>query len=254
VRRRGFTLFEVIVALALIISLLGAAWSFFFHLLGARDQAMRIGRQQLAVTTLIERLETDLATSLVGDRRSGAGVRGDERSVSVLTRSVPASFAERGPDDPAVFADLERAEYRFVEGAGQVRASRRVATAAGGRGSSAELGGPIHLVRFRYHDGSAWRDRFDSLQADRLPVAVEVAVWFEPWEEPETDPAIDETDDPLDETGLPPFDDELDAGFDMADPSERDMPPPDRVRVIPIPDAEPAPDDEATVGTPEVEP
>jgi hypothetical protein len=107
---------------------------------------------------------------------------------------------------------------------------------------TAPLGGSIAKVRFRYHDGEAWRDDFDSLALNRLPVAVEVAVWFE-------------LPDELRESAQPPADEQasLDGAIapraDFGAPDEESLPPPDRVRVIAIPgSAEPDSDEPSAAG------
>ena len=96
-------------------------------------------------------------------------------------------------------------------------------------------------MRFRYYDGTRWLESFDSLQEGRLPIAVEVMVWFRPWpgdlqaedrEMPDTETAERRT---FDSSG----------GFDelafarASDLDQFDEPAPDRFRVITIPDARP---------------
>ena len=103
----------------------------------------------------------------------------------------------------------------------------------------APLGGSIAHVRFRYLDDRQWRNDYDSLGRDRLPTAIEVAVWFNPWPSDEVNNAGASANErgPLDDEPAtqPAFDDEHDpdvnAEIDAAKP-----PPPDRVRVIVIPD------------------
>ncbi len=102
-------------------------------------------------------------------------------------------------------------------------------------GTFTSVGGPVFLVRFRYHDGSGWRDSVDSLAADRLPVAVEVAVWFDPW------PGIRPPSEPGDSALRPQrltFG-AADAFDERAFARESDLelfdePTPDRIRVIAV--------------------
>lgn len=241
--RRSFTLLEVLAALGLGVILLGAVFGYLYDLLSTRDRALDMAARQRAVIMLIERLESDLMTCIVGDAKVGAGVQGDETGVRVLTRGVPVSLAERGADDPAVFGDLQRAEYRFDARLGEIQARREPIGAGPGPATEfSGLGGWIAKVRFRYHDGSAWRESFDSLSAGRLPVAIEVGVWFDPW--PEDLLAADMRPG---ETGDGTFAERLTfdelAGFDeeavaaTTDLEGLEEPEPDRVRVITIPDA-----------------
>jgi type II secretory pathway pseudopilin PulG len=239
VKRRAFSLLEVLIAIGLVIALLGSMFAFMFDTLSARKRALEHAGRQLAAVTLIERAELDLMSCVVGDRVYGAGVEGDNTSLRILTRGVAAHLAGRGPDDPAVFGDLQQVEYRFDEDLGQIEARRLPAGERGADTAFAPLGGPVYKVRFRYHDSTIWRDSFDSLLQDTLPAAVEIAVWFHPWpgdEQPEAAATA--------EPGIPQrltFD--ATAGFDEgayareSDLELFDEPEPDRIRVILIPDA-----------------
>ena len=240
-RRCGFTLLEVLIVIGLVSALLGSMFTFMFNLLSSRDRALQYSAQQLAATTLIERVSADLMTCVVGDAGAGSGVQGDTQRLRILTRSVAASLAQRGLGDPAVLGDLQITEYTFNESQRQITASRQfVQTNMNGRTSEAPVGGSVYKVRFRYHDGTSWRDTFDSRSYGQLPLAVEIAIWFDPWPGEEPDP-LDEPDDELDEFDRLTFD-AIDT-FDerqFAEQSDMDLysePKPDRIRVIVIPDA-----------------
>ncbi len=264
VRRRGFTLLEVLIATGLILALFGSMFTFLFDLLSVRERALDHAAKQLAATTLIERVEADLMSCLVGDDARGAGIEGNATRLKILTRAVAGSLARRGVNDPAVFGDLQSAEYRFDDPSGHIEIARgpaggqaraRPAAREAARGAAStdarnarepngdrmetggtfmSVGGPVFLVRFRYHDGSGWRDSFDSLAADRLPVAVEVAVWFDPW------PGIRPPPDPGDSLRPQRLTFAADDAFDErafareSDLELFDEPMPDRIRVIAV--------------------
>jgi prepilin-type N-terminal cleavage/methylation domain-containing protein len=233
---RAFTLVEVLITLALILALGGTMFAFHFDLIETRREINERTTSHRAAAALIEHLERDLTFCIVGDGRHGAGIAGDEHSLRILTRGTAAFLASDDPD--AAMSDLQLAEYRFNSPARRIEMWRGVPGSEGRTASP--LGGSIFRVRFRFHDGLTWRNSFDSLAAERLPLAVEVAVWFEPsfeddWEEP----INDEDDQPrrltFDEE--PVFDES--AWAQRADRDFRD--PwgglPDRVRVIAIVDA-----------------
>jgi hypothetical protein len=87
------------------------------------------------------------------------------------------------------------------------------------------LGGPVGDVRFRYHDGRGWRDRYDSLSADRLPMAIEIAVWFDVPEDSEAGGDEPFASDELD----------LEQADDAPEDDAREHRLPDRLRVIIVP-------------------
>ena len=218
-------------------------FGFFWDTLSARQRIIDETARRRAAATLIERLERDLMTCIVGDRAVGAGVKGDETSLRILTRSVPVRLAEQGASSGDAFCDLEFAEYRFDGPGGGILAGRTLARA--GRTPRTDLfalGGEIHKVRFRYHDGDGWRETFDSLGADRLPGAIEVAIWYDAWPGEESDDGFaSEGAEPIELPQRLTYDET--AGFDeeayaeLSDMDLTDEPPPDRIRVIIVPDA-----------------
>ena len=148
-RRCGFTLLEVLIVIGLVSALLGSMFTFMFNMLSSRDRALQYSAQQLAATTLIERVSADLMTCVVGDAEAGSGVEGDTQRLRILTRSVAASLAERGVGDPAVLGDLQITEYHFNESQQQITASRRfVQTNTNDRTSEAPVGGSVYKVLF----------------------------------------------------------------------------------------------------------
>lgn len=248
----GFTLFEVLIAIALMLALVGSMFGFLFDMLHSRGRAQEYGGQQRAASTLIDRLDSDLVACIVGDSSSGAGVKGDEHHLRILTRAVFANAAESDVDDAEVFGDLQLAEYRFVPEQQRLEARRSPAGAVSQASAFLPFHDPkvaIPHVRFRYFDGQQWQASFDSLESNHLPVAVEVAIWFNPWPGDSLHDSASsgwaEADEVPDSarsatTRSAAFDDEAYAR--RGDRGLADEPPPDRVRVILIPDA--AGDDE----------
>jgi len=242
--RRGFTLLEVLLAIAISGALLAAMFAFLWDMLATRDRVLAAAEHRRAAAVLIERVERDLVTCIAGDDVLGAGVAGDDRSLTILARDVPVRLASRGRHDGRILADLERTEYRFTPGSGSLEVRRGLALPGErpDRAAFEQLGEGIHLVRFRYYDGRTWQDEFDSRANGGLPVAVEVAVWFDAWPGAEIiEPEDDEDDDEPAPGGRRTFD--PDAGFDesafaeISDFENLGEPVPDRVRVILVPDA-----------------
>ncbi len=236
---RGFSLIEVLVAIALLIALLGTLFIFMRNLLETRRRATEFAAQERAVSTLISSLESELMTSLVRGESAMAGIDGTETSLRILSRGVAVRSVDGSSQ--SLFRDLQVTEFRFQEAARSLEGRREV-LGSSGRGSYIPLGGEIARVQFRYYDGQRWVTTFNSMTQNALPVAIEVAVWFRPWpgESPVSDDleaddgesdqpserlTFDDTVDPFDEDAV------IDTELAMLPP-----PSPDRVRVIVIPD------------------
>lgn len=242
--RSAFTLMETIVALALLLVLVGSVFAFGMNLTASRERLNRHMRRSQAVRVFLDRLEQNLRTVVASDAKHGAGIEGREDSLVLLGRSVGAMGGQGGT--AAAFGDLQRSEYRWN------RSARSLEAACGPAGDSAAvhaIADDLGFVQWRYHDGTGWSSSFDSGSTRRLPVAIEVAIWFDPPPLDETaSPAPPETDDAAaqDPFGLPlsAQPDRTSAGDEasgledeLEDASRRNWPPPDRVRVIVVPDA-----------------
>lgn len=165
--RRGFTLLEVLVAIGLILALSGGMWA-LMSALGERRERLGLETARSAgVAALFDQIENDLTTCVAADAEFGAGVKGDAASLTIVSRGVGLSAA-------AALSDARSTNYVFA--GDSLTASRKE---RGDSGASAPMLERIARVRFRYFDGQEWTASFDSGAAEKLPVAVEVAVWFD---------------------------------------------------------------------------
>ncbi|MBL9032225.1 MAG: prepilin-type N-terminal cleavage/methylation domain-containing protein [Phycisphaerae bacterium] len=252
--RRAYTLIEVLLALGLIAMLSGAAYTFFWQLLGARTRLVGDARTHAAVASLFQRLEDDLTGAIAGDPRLGAGIRGTPTDLRILSRgrwldaggagasgaagtdgteggALAPADAGRGGVAPT---DLIASEYAFSPEANELRARRWPITASAPEPPALEpVAGDVRALRFRYFDGREWRDEFDSASAKDLPAAIEVSVWLGP-----PLPADDRQPASVSRQTPPPTRGEQ--PDDRRRPRARDaderLGSPDRVRVIVVPD------------------
>ncbi len=235
--RHAFTLIEVLIAIALALMLGAVMFAFLHDMLATRARMMAFASSQRAATTLIDRIEADLATCIAGDSSNGPGVQGDHGRLRILTRSVMPQLASRGMDDPHALADLLLIEYHHNAQTRAVEASKNSAGRFGDQSGASprqSIVGEIARVRFRYLVDRQWQASFNSLDAARLPDAVEICVWFN------LPDASDEAFASLMEESTSFRSDRGErrgGAVDMTDEDGERLPPPDRRRVIVIPDA-----------------
>ena len=234
--RRGFSLLELLVAVAVIATLVGTMSGFVIDLLRTRDALERLGSRERAVGVLLDTLERDLQVVLATGPGGQRGVRGDAESLRLAVAATPVRLVAGGRP-AAGLGTIEWLDMRFDAASGTLR-MRREAARAGDEPAAADdaLGGRFHRVRFRYHDGLGWRDRFDGAAAG-LPVAIEVSVWFDPWPGADVEAAAgaEDASEAADMAAADPLGDP--AGGLFFGVAGDEPPPPDRRRLIAIPDA-----------------
>jgi len=173
--RRGVTLIEMLIAIALLSILLGGVFAFWRNLTSGRDRVTEYVAREQAARVFLDRLESQLACTLVSDPQHGSGVVGSPFAVRLLTRSVAVDRSPSGEN--TALGDLQMVEYRFD------RVGNRLTARSGPAGSPGDwvtVAEDFGLVRFRYLDGNQWSGSCNARSSNRLPVAIEVAIWFRP--------------------------------------------------------------------------
>ncbi len=253
---RAFTMVEVILVLALVVTLLGGIVGLSERVLEHRLRSRAWSRSQEVAEQFIGTLDRELSTCVISDPGAGAGVKGDSTSIRIVSRGV-------GGGGPGGGSDLIVSELRFDPRTGEVSGRRSgpagleteydaipegEAASSGSppagvsepaRGGMTLIGGGLEAVRILYRDRDAWAGQFDSLSGPRLPLAVQVEIWFGKPPVAAGATAIADTGSaPADsssagESGSPRVPAES-AGAGAGNFPRRA---PDRVRVIAIPDA-----------------
>lgn len=239
--KRAFTLLEVLLAIGLIAALSGGVFSFMWQLGLQRTSITQSAQDAQAADALFERLETDLIGAVAVDSAGQAGIVGASTSLRVLSRGVGLPL--KADDRAWAAGDLRGTEYM---GAGSELTARRWDAhreRTGSAGTVETMSGRLGALRFRYYDGTKWKDSFDSVTEAGLPVAIEVSLWFGETVPGTAAPADRETPPepadvlPLDRDGNPMA---TEADSVPSSPegrvAARPPSPPDRTRVIVVPD------------------
>jgi hypothetical protein len=164
--RRGFSLLEAIVGVAIATAFLGAIAMFTMNLGDSRARLARMTREVECADAIFNAMDRACATAVVDGRNLGPGVAGNESSV----RIVHCAVALGGQGQPA-FSDLVDAAISFDAG------GKRVSVAHGGQTDI--LGAPIRNMRVRYLGVDGWKDAYDSVASAAFPVGVQVSIWFD---------------------------------------------------------------------------
>lgn len=237
-KRRAFTLLEALIAVAMIGLLAGALAIFVDDLATTRAHVTRTTDRARSADAVFGVVEAALQTAVVDGGRMGAGVSGGPDGLRVLSSRTDAVGSTGAQLSRAAFAPLVATEVR-QSGQGIL---------VGRAGVASALPGSACTVRFRYFDGTQWSDWFDSLQAGRLPVMVEVAVWFSAVGASAEDAGAAESEEGGNASGASRSGSAA-ADAALAADAEETLPPPDRVRRFAVPDAAaPAPEGGSAAG------
>ena len=171
--RRAFTLFELLIAIALIGAFVVAGSRFLSDVVGTRDRLVERLERDAAVTAIVEAIERAAFTSVARAPDGGAGISGDALTLRLYGDQLGLDGVLSG--DPAValrtgrlLVDHGRC-WRNALALGDPVPARRCARTFEQR---------VFAARFRFHDGDRWNETWDSLE-DGLPRAIEIAVWFD---------------------------------------------------------------------------
>lgn len=189
------------------------------------------------IATMIERLEMDVLGAVASDPQHRPGIVGDATTLVVTSRAITPHLAARVDNAPA-FADAQRLEVRYIEAQRTLQMRRDALLASPeGRANFSTLATDLGRVQFRYHDGARWRETFDAAADGGLPAAIEVSMWFD---DPEPSVLGSGSGDVVggeEEDDEPGNFDEFAVAMEEGTESRSALPPPDRLRILTIPDA-----------------
>jgi prepilin-type N-terminal cleavage/methylation domain-containing protein len=197
---KGFTLLELLLALALFVVLVGMLWNIISLFSKTQTHGTRLAERSQLVRSLAQLLEDDLKAAIqdpihpsessTGDddvRRFGLNgslqtLRIDVIEINPFVTMEPqprqAFLGEVQTSTPRA-AELKTVFYHFQQSGGLTRREIDFETpdinAQGVEGSNLQAPEVVGC-RFRYYNGSVWSDSWESLEHSGLPVAIEVTL------------------------------------------------------------------------------
>jgi prepilin-type N-terminal cleavage/methylation domain-containing protein len=206
-RTRGFTLIEVLIAVAAFAIVLAAINTVFYSALRLRNKTARILDESLPVQQTLTIMKRDLANIVVpGGTLSGAfqttptlslnNQTGNSTPSSSATASVPGQssppfYTSTGViDEITPFAEVQRVSYLLVNPTNGVTGrdlfrsvTRNLLAPVAEQPVMQPLMSRVENIYFSYYDGTQWRDTWDSTspevttgQTNMLPTAIKVQI------------------------------------------------------------------------------
>ncbi len=166
VRRRGFSLLEAIVSVAIAVALLGALAVFTTNLSEARQRLAQLTDRLECADAVFQLCDKAFATAVVDDGQLGAGISGSESSLRIVSSHIGT-----GGEGGSLLGDRESHTIEFDASA------RRVIIVHGEHRDV--LATAVRSLRVRYLTSDGWVDSFDSAEHGIFPVGVELSMWFE---------------------------------------------------------------------------
>ena len=167
-RRRGFTLIEVLVAVSIFALLMLAAYGSINALLRTRDGLAEQNGRLRALQFAVGMMERDLRAVIARPVREGYG----EREPALIGARDAIAFTRAGAANPLALerARIERVGYAWRDGtlgrAGFAVLDRTPATAPLVR----DLIADVRRIGFRYFDGEQWREQWPPANISPTPL------------------------------------------------------------------------------------
>ncbi len=188
-KRSAFTLIEIMIAVAAFAIVLAAINTIFYTALRLRNSTTAAIEKALPMEHALGIIKRDLANLVLPGGTMSGTFSTSSTSNSVAGQSSPSFYTASGViDETSTFAEVQRVSYMLVastnNGIGRdlVRSvSRNLLPTLQSQYEQEPLMSGVQTLTFLYHDGSQWRDSWDSTientttgVSNGLPAAVKV--------------------------------------------------------------------------------
>jgi len=190
-RRRAFTLIEIMIAVAAFAIVLAAINSIFYTALRLRNSTTASIEKALPMEHALGVIRRDLANLVLPGGTMSGTLSTSSTSNSIAGQASPSFYTATGViDENSPFAEVQRVSYLLVmstnNGIGKdlVRSvSRNLLPSLQSQTEQEPLMTGVQTLTFLYMDGSQWKDAWDSTIANTttgvsngLPAAVKVQI------------------------------------------------------------------------------
>lgn len=176
--QRGFTLIEIMVAVAVAALLLSTIYGVFQTVAGAKQRLDQEGENYHVARVIFDRLSRELrgtyVTATVGKFEGGTNEQGETYLTFTTTASTPLSGAGIGEVNYLLQQDRDNPTGRKV-----LDRSERGLTSAAQTAQGYRIASGIETLTLRFYDQGAWSDQWQATSQTKVPKAVEISLQME---------------------------------------------------------------------------
>jgi general secretion pathway protein J len=188
--QRGFTLIEVLLAVTIFAIVLAAINAVFYSALRLRNKTAEALDKSAPMQQALTIIRRDLANIVPPGTNSLFGSFQTTATTNIMAgASTPSFFTTTGIlDETSPFSEVQKVAYALMDPTNQTEGrdlvrlvSRNLLSTTGEQPVQQWLMGGLQSITFLYHDGTTWRDSWDSSTlTNMLPRAIKLQLQVVP--------------------------------------------------------------------------